>query len=83
MSWIQILSPGQLGWLSGLVQPSAQGLTLETGDPVPRRASCVESASPSAYVSASLSLYVSHELINKIWEKKILFIFLNILFIYS
>ena len=37
--------------------PSAQGVILETWDPVPRRAPCMEPASPSACVSAS----VSHE----------------------
>ena len=35
--------------------PLAQGVTLETRDPVPRRAPCMEPASPSACVSASLS----------------------------
>ena len=53
--------PGQPGWLSGLVLPSAQGVILETRDRVPHRAPCMEPASPSACVSASLSLYVSHE----------------------
>ena len=56
---------GQPGWLSDLVPPSAQGLILETWDQVPRRAPCMEPASPSACVSASLSLSlslsVSHE----------------------
>ena len=42
-----------------LVPPLAQGLILETQDGVPYQAPCVEPASPSAYVSASLS--VSHE----------------------
>ena len=54
---------GQPGWLSGLVQPSAQGLILETQDQVPHRAPCMEPASPSACVSAPLSLSVS--LMNK------------------
>ena len=50
-------------WLSGLAPPSAEGLVLETQDRVPRRAPCMEPASPSACVSASLSLFlsVSHE----------------------
>ena len=54
---------GQPGWLSGLAPPSAQGMTLETQDRVPRQAFCMEPASPSACVSAplSLSLSVSHE----------------------
>ena len=59
------LKIGQPGWLSGLAPPSAQGVILETQDPVPRWAPCVGPASPSACVSAplslSLSLYVCHE----------------------
>ena len=43
-------------WRSGLVPPAAQGVILETLDRVPRRALCMEPASPSACVSASLSL---------------------------
>ena len=53
----------QPGWLSGLVPPSAQGLILETWDQVPRQAACMEPVSPSACVSASLSLCMS--LMNK------------------
>ena len=45
---------GQLRWLSGLVLPSAQGVILETQDRVPHQAPCMEPASPSACVSASL-----------------------------
>ena len=54
---------GQPRWLSSLVPPAAQGVILETQDRVPRRAPCMEPASPSACVSASLSLSlsVSHE----------------------
>uniref|UniRef100_A0A8C0PKW3 Ubiquitin-like domain-containing protein n=1 Tax=Canis lupus familiaris TaxID=9615 RepID=A0A8C0PKW3_CANLF len=47
---------GQPGWLSSLVPPSTQGLIVETGDRVPHWATCMEPASPSACVSASLSL---------------------------
>ena len=36
--------------------PSAQGVILESWDQVPHRAPCTEPASPSAYVSASLSV---------------------------
>ena len=36
--------------------PSAQGMILETRDRVPHQAPCTEPASPSACVSASLSL---------------------------
>ena len=52
---------GQPRWRSGLVPPAAQGVILETLDRVPRQAPCMEPASPSACVSASLSLCVSHE----------------------
>ena len=52
-----------LGWLRGLALPSAQGVILETWDGVPRRAPCMEPASPSTCVSASLSVCVS--LMNK------------------
>ena len=41
--------------------PSAQGMILETQDQVPHGAPCMEPASSSAYVSAPLSLFVSHE----------------------
>ena len=63
-NFYQKISVGQPGWLSGLAQPSAQGMILESWDPVPRQAPCMESASPSACVSTSLSLStlcVSHE----------------------
>ena len=49
--------PGRLG--SAL--PSAHGLILESQDQVPHRAPCMETASPSAYLSVSLSLSVFHE----------------------
>ena len=52
-------SERQPGWLSGLVPPSVQGMILETRDQVPRRAPCVEPASPSACVSLPLSLCLS------------------------
>ena len=47
---------GQPRWRSSLAPPSAQGVILETRDRVPRQAPCMEPASPSACVSASLSL---------------------------
>ena len=50
------LKSGQPRWLSDLALPSAQGLILEIRDRVPRWAPYVGPASPSAYVSASLSL---------------------------
>ena len=53
------------GWLSGLAPPSVQGVILETQDRVPRRAPCMEPASPSACVSASLSLSLSVPFMNK------------------
>ena len=46
------------GWLIGLAPPSAQGMILESRDRVPYGDPCVEPASPSAWVSASLSLYL-------------------------
>ena len=51
---------GQPGWLSGLAPPSAQGMIPETWDQVQGGAPCMEPASPSACVSASLFLCVSH-----------------------
>ena len=41
--------------------PSAQGVTPGSRDQVPGRAPCMEPASPSAWVSASLFVCVSHE----------------------
>ena len=52
---------GQPRWLSGLAPPSAPGVILETQDQVPRQAPCMEPASPSACVSASLSFCIPHE----------------------
>ena len=50
---------GQPLWRSGLVRPAAWGMILEAWDRDPRRAPCMEPASPSACVSASLSLSLS------------------------
>ena len=52
----QDLRPGQPWWRNGLVPPAARGVILESQDRVPCRAPCVEPASPSACVSASLSV---------------------------
>ena len=41
--------------------PLAQGMILEFRDQVPHQAPCMEPASPSACVSAPLSLSLSHE----------------------
>ena len=49
--WIKKMCIGQPGWLSGLAPPSTQGIPG-----IPCRALWVEPASPSACVSASLSL---------------------------
>ena len=57
---------GQPGQLSDLALPLAQGVILGSWDRVLYRAPCMESASPSACVSASPSLSVS--LMNK-WVK--------------
>ena len=54
---------GQPGCLSCLASPSAQGLILEAWDRVLHRAPCMEPTSPSACVSACLSLSLS--LMNK------------------
>ena len=53
-----IRQPGQL---SSLALPSAQGMILETQNRVPHQAPYMETASPSACVSASLSVRVSRE----------------------
>ena len=50
-------------WHSSLALPAAWGVILETRDQVPHRAPCMEPVSPSACVSASLSL--SPSLMNK------------------
>ena len=47
---------GRLGDLTVEGLPLAQVVILETWDQVPHQASCMKPASPSAYVSASLSL---------------------------
>ena len=52
---------GQPQWLSGLAPPLAQGMILGSQDSVPHQAPYVEPASPSASVSASLSLCICHE----------------------
>ena len=52
---------GTPGWLRSWASASAQGMILWFQDRVPHRAPCRESASPSAYVSASLSVCVSHK----------------------
>ena len=45
--------------------PLAQGAILETRDRIPRQAPCMEPASPSACVSAPLSLSLSVTIMNK------------------
>ena len=53
-SFLKFFSFGQPQWRSGLAPPAAGGVILNTRDRVPHRASCMEPASPSACVSASL-----------------------------
>ena len=53
---VKSLDARQPRWLSGLAPPSAQGVILETRDPVPHQAPCMEPAPPSACVSDSLSV---------------------------
>ena len=55
-STLQNPTLGQPWWRSSLALPAACAVILETQDRVPRRAPCMEPASPSACVSASLSL---------------------------
>ena len=50
---------GRLGGSAVECLPLAQGIALESQDQVPHQAPCVEPASSSAYVSASLSLCLS------------------------
>ena len=50
--------------------PLAQGVILGSQDRVPHRPPLGEPASPSAYVSASASLCISHEKINKIFKSQ-------------
>ena len=50
--------------------PSAQGMILGSRNRVPHRAPCMEPASPSACVSASLSLSHCVPIINKKLKKK-------------
>ena len=50
---------GRLGGSMVEHLPSAQGMILGSWDRVPHQAPCMESASPSAYVSASLSVCLS------------------------
>ena len=49
------------GWLSSLASALAQGVIPGSWDQVPHRAPCMEPASPSACVSASLSLSLMNE----------------------
>ena len=62
-NWFQILKKkkieGSLGGTAVWHLSLAQGVILETRDQIPGRAPCMEPASPSACVSASLC--VSHE----------------------
>ena len=52
---------GSLGGAAVWRLPSAQGMVLESPDEVPLWAPYMEYASPSACVSASLYISVSHE----------------------
>uniref|UniRef100_A0A8P0P9L2 Sorting nexin 3 n=1 Tax=Canis lupus familiaris TaxID=9615 RepID=A0A8P0P9L2_CANLF len=61
----QFINKGRLGDSVFEHLPLAQSVILETWDQVPRRAPCTEPASPSACVSASLSLCVCVSLMNK------------------
>ena len=54
----QTMLMGHLGGSVVKCLPLAQGMILESQDQVPHRAPCMEPASPSACVSASLSVCV-------------------------
>ena len=59
-TWAWGLEVRDVGHLDGSVVerlPSPQDMILKTQDLVPRWAPCMEPASPSAYVSASLSVF--------------------------
>ena len=60
---------GHLGGSAVEHLPLAQGVIPGYRDQVLHQASCMKPASPSACVSASLSLCVFHEKINKIFKK--------------
>ena len=68
---MKFLFIGTPRWLRGWASASGSGHHPRVLGSEPHQASCEEPASPSAYVSASLS--VSHEYINKIfkWEVSI------------
>ena len=53
---MKAMASGIPGWLSGLAPALAQGVILGSWDRVPHWAPCMEPASPSACVSASLSV---------------------------
>ena len=59
------VAPGSLGGAAVWRLPLARDAILETRDRIPRWAPCMEPASPSACVSASLSLSVWLSWINK------------------
>ena len=52
---------GMPGWLSGWAPAPGSGRDPQSQDGVPHQALCLEPSSPSAYVSASLSICASHE----------------------
>ena len=51
---VKLLHKGRPGGSAVELLPSAQGMTPRSRDQVPQRAPCMEPASPSAWVSASL-----------------------------
>ena len=55
-SYRKLKGEGRLGGSATEHLPLAQGMTLESWDGVPHRAPFREPASPSAYISASLSM---------------------------
>ena len=61
---------GRLGGSAVKCLPSAQGVILESWDQVPHRAPCMEPASPSAYVSASLCVSFMNKYIKSFKRKR-------------
>ena len=54
----EVKNRGSLGGTAVWRLPLAQGMILETRDPIPHRAPGIEPASPSACVSAPLSVTI-------------------------
>ena len=70
--YINQFALGMPGWLSGKCLPSAQDMILESQDQALHRAPCMEPASPSAYVSGSLSFsWMNNKISKKIHNPRV------------